>query len=245
MQRGLDLSFNFNLMLTLALSNTKVLTMNALAKKLMIKPNSRWLLQNAPAGYQDSLLPLPDNASIVFSAEGEFNGIQLFVINSTELASELQVITPLLKADTVFWIIYPKKNSGIQTDLEMMGSWDVPVQYGLRPVASAAVNEVWTALRFRPVEAVKVSEGRTEAVRNNEHSTYIDVDNKLVTLPHYVKEMLEQYPGVIDYFQSLAYSHKKEYVLWILTAKQEKTRQDRLAKMVEMLQNKKKNPSDK
>ncbi|WP_413668716.1 YdeI/OmpD-associated family protein [Mucilaginibacter sp. Mucisp86] len=232
-------------MLTLALSNTKVLTMNALTKKLMIKPNSRWLLLNAPAGYQDSLSPLPDNASLALNTEGEFNGIQLFVTNSTALISELKVITPLLKADTVFWIIYPKKNSGIQTDLEMMSSWDAPAQYGLRPVASAAVNEVWTALRFRPVEAVKVSEGRNDAVRNNEHSAYIDVDNKIVTLPDYIKETLEQYPGVLNYFQSLAYSHKKEYVLWILTAKQEKTRQDRLAKMVEMLQNKKKNPSDK
>jgi hypothetical protein len=219
--------------------------MNALAKKLLIKPNSRWLLQNAPVGYADSLFPLPDNVNLVFNTEGEFNGIQLFVTNSTELVSELKVITPLLKADIVFWIIYPKKNSGIQTDLEMMSSWDAPAQYGLRPVASAAVNEVWTALRFRPIEAVKVSEGRNEAVRNNEHSAYIDVDNKIVTLPDYIKKTLEQYPGVLSYFQALAYSHKKEYVLWILTAKQEKTRQDRLTKMVEMLQNKKKNPSEK
>ncbi|MDB5148702.1 MAG: hypothetical protein JWQ57_2722 [Mucilaginibacter sp.] len=219
--------------------------MNALAKKLLIKPNSRWLLQNAPSGYTDSLSPLPENANLVFSTEGEFNGIQLFVTNSAELTSEFKVINPLLKADTVFWIIYPKKSSGIQTDLEMMSSWDTPAQYGLRPVASAAVNEVWTALRFRPIEAVKVSEGRNEALRNNEHSAYIDVDNKIVTLPDYIKETLEQSPGVLDYFQSLAYSHKKEYILWILTAKQEKTRQDRLTKMVEMLQNKKKNPSEK
>lgn len=219
--------------------------MNALVKKLLIKPNSRWLLQNAPAGYQDSLLPLPDHANLVFNTEGEFDGIQLFVTNSAELVSELKVITPLLKAGTVFWIIYPKKSSGIQTDLEMMSSWDAPAQYGLRPVASAAVNEVWTALRFRPVEAVKVSAERKEAVRNNEYGDYIDVDNKIVTLPDYVKETLEQHPATLDYFQSLAYSHKKEYVLWILTAKQEKTRRDRLTKMVEMLQNKKKNPSDK
>lgn len=219
--------------------------MNALAKKLQIKPNSRWLIQNAPEGYPDSLLPLPDNAELVFNTDGSFNGVQLFVTNSEELLSELKLITPQLKADTVFWIIYPKKNSGIQTDLEMMSSWDAPAQYGLRPVASAAINNVWTALRFKPVEAVKVSEGRNEAVKSNEFGAYIDVDNKTVTLPYYIKEALEQYPETLNYFQSLAYSHKKEYVLWILTAKQEKTRQDRLVKMVEMLQNKKKNPSDK
>jgi hypothetical protein len=219
--------------------------MNALAKKFLIKPNSRWLLQNTPANYLESLSPLPDGAEAIFNTGGEFNGIQLFVTNSVDLASELKVIIPLLKADTVFWIIYPKKSSGIQTDLEIMSSWDAPAQYGLRPVASAAVNEIWTALRFRPIEAVKVSAGRNEAVRNNEYGDYIDVDNKIVTLPNYVKEALERQPEALSYFQSLAYSHKKEYLLWILTAKQEKTMQDRLTKMAEMLLNKKKNPSDK
>ncbi|NOW97392.1 YdeI/OmpD-associated family protein [Mucilaginibacter sp. SG564] len=219
--------------------------MNALAKKLQIKPNTRWLLHNAPANYLESLEPLPDDVDIVHHTTGSFNGIQLFVTNSVELADELKVIVPLLKGDTLFWIIYPKKNSGITSDLEMMSSWDAPAQYGIRPVASAAVNEVWTALRFRPVDQVKVSAGRNDAVRNNEYSAYIDVDKKTVTLPDYIRETLEQHPGVLSWFQQLAYSHKKEYVLWILSAKQEKTRQDRLVKMVEMLLAKKKNPSDK
>jgi hypothetical protein len=219
--------------------------MNTLAKKLQIKPNSRWLLFNAPANYPESLTPLPDGAEMVLNTGGVFNGIQLFVTNSTELASDLKIIVPLLRDDTVFWIIYPKKNSGIDTDLEMMSSWDSPAQYGLRPVASAAVNEIWTALRFRPIGQSKLSEGRKDAVRNNEYGEYIDVDNKIITLPDYVKATLEQQPGALAWFQQLAYSHKKEYLLWILTAKQDKTRQDRLAKMVTMLQDKKKNPSDK
>lgn len=219
--------------------------MNALAKKFLIKPNSRWLLFNAPANYKDSLTPLPDNVEIVFNTDGVFNGIQLFVTDSITLAADLQIISPLLKDDTVFWIIYPKKNSGIKTDLEMMGNWDAATQYGLRPVASAAVNEVWTALRFRAIEKVKVSEGRNDAVRNNEYSAFIDVDNKIVTLPPDVKIALEQHPEALAWFQQLAYSHRKEYVLWILSAKQEKTRFDRLTKMVVMLGSKKKNPSDK
>jgi hypothetical protein len=219
--------------------------MNQLAKKLQIKPDSRWLLYNAPANYPDSLTPLPDGAEVVFNTSGDFNGIQLFVTNSAQLVSDLKIIVPLLKDDTVFWIIYPKKNSGIDTDLEMMSSWESPTQYGLRPVASAAVNEVWTALRFRPVGQSKLSEGRKDAVRNNEYSAFIDVDNKIITLPDYVKATLEQQPGALAWFQQLAYSNKKEYLLWILTAKQDKTRQDRLTKLVAMLLDKKKNPSDK
>jgi hypothetical protein len=219
--------------------------MNPLAKKLLIKPNSRWLFFNAPANYTDSLTPLPDDVEIVFNTEGSFGGIQLFVTNSAELATDLAMIVPLLKANVIFWIIYPKKSSGITTDLEMMGSWNAPTQYGLRPVASAAVNEIWTALRFRPIEQVKVSSERKEAVRTNEYGEFIDVDKKIITLPDYIKAELEHHPGALAWFQQLAYSNKKEYILWILSAKQDKTRQDRLAKMVTMLLSKKKNPADK
>ena len=219
--------------------------MNQLAKKLQIKPDSRWLLYNAPANYPDSLTPLPDGVEVVFNTSGDFNGIQLFVTNSIQLISDLKIIVPLLKEDTVFWIIYPKKNSGIDTDLEMMSSWDSPTQHGLRPVSSAAVNEIWTALRFRPIGQSKLSDGRKEAVRSNEYSAFIDVDNKIITLPDYIKTALEQQPSALAWFQQLAYSNKKEYLLWILTAKQDKTRQDRLTKMVTMLLDKKKNPSDK
>jgi hypothetical protein len=219
--------------------------MNALAKKLQIKPDSRWLLQNAPANYPDSLSPLPDGAEVVFNTAGEFNGIQLFVKSSAELASELKVVFPLLNNNTIFWIIYPKKSSGIKTDLEMMGSWDEPTKYGWGPVAAAAVDETWTALRFRPEGQSKISEGRNESIRNNEYSEFIDVDKKTVTLPPNVKSALEQQPAALAWFQQLSYSNKKEYLLWILTAKQEKTREERLAKMVTMLLNNKKNPSDK
>lgn len=77
----------------------------------------------------------------------------------------------------------------------MMSSWNAPAQYGIRPVASAAVNEIWTALRFRPVDQVKVSAGSNDTVRNNEFSAYIDVDKKIITLPDYIRETLEQHPG--------------------------------------------------
>jgi len=47
------------------------------------------------------------------------------------------------------------------------------------------------------------------------------------------------------FYQGLSYSNKKEYVAWILSAKQEKTRSERLIKMVEKLSEGKKNPSEK
>jgi hypothetical protein len=219
--------------------------MTDLSKKLQVKPGSKWLLFNPPANYLPLIEPLPDGVQISYDAAGEYNGIQLFIKNSTELTDSLQVIKPLLKTNTIFWVTYPKKSSGIQTDLEMMTSWDELTSLGLRVVTSISVDDTWTGLRFKPIEHTKLSEGRNEAVRNNEYGEYIDVDNKQVTLPSVIKETLQQTPQALAFYQQLSYSNKKEYVLWILTAKQEKTRDERLVKMVEKLLEGKKNPAEK
>jgi hypothetical protein len=218
---------------------------SSLAKKLQVKPGKRWLLFNTPANYLTSLEPLPEGTTVAYEAKGNFDGVQLFVKNSTELAAGLKVISSVLSPDTILWIIYPKKSSGIESDLEMMSSWDEPAKYRLRSVAAAAVNETWTALRFRPEGQSKISEGRNENVRQNEYGAYIDVDNKIITLPDEIKSVLQKSPEALANYEKLSYSNRKEYVLWILTAKQEKTREERLVKLVEKLEMGKKNPSEK
>ncbi len=218
---------------------------SAIARKLLIKPGSRWLMYNAPAEYQNILESLPLGATISFSADGSFDGIILFTLNSEALAGSLAVINALLKIDTVFWIAYPKKTSVMKSDLEMMGNWDEPAKYGLRIVATAAIDKVWTALRFKQEDTVKLSATRNDKIEGSDYAEYIDVANKQVTLPPEVKVALEQSAVALNFYQQLSYSNKKEYVVWILTAKQEKTRLDRLEKMIEKLASGKKNPSEK
>ena len=223
-------------------------TMNELspvAKKLQIKAGKSWLFYNAPENYLAVLEPLPEGAKAEFKPDGIFDGVQLFVINSTELVASLKIIAPLLKPDTVFWITYPKKSSGIKSDLEMTGSWDELTKYNLRPVAAAAINETWTALRAKFKEQTNVSEFRNEAVKTNEHAAFIDQDNRQITLPTDLKVMLEQSPNALAFYEGLSFTNKKEYVVWILSAKQEKTRTERLTKTVEKLLDRKKNPSEK
>jgi hypothetical protein len=218
---------------------------NALAKKLQVKPGKHWLLFNAPANYLAFLEPLPEGATVSYEANGNFDGVQLFVKNSAELAENLKVVVPILRPDTILWIIYPKKSSGIKTDLEMMSSWDEPAKYGLGGVSAAAVNETWTALRFRPKEQTITSDTCNENIKQNEYSEYIDVDNKIIRLPNEIKSVLENNQQALVNYEKLSYSNRKEYVLWILTAKQEKTRNERLVKLVEKLEAGKKNPADK
>jgi hypothetical protein len=220
--------------------------MSPLAKKLLIKPGQHWLIMNAPEDYLATLEPLPDDVRLSFTPEGNFNGIQVFVKNSQELSVAITQLKTVLTDETVLWVIYPKKNSGIETDLEMMSSWDEPAKHGLRPVASAAINNVWTTLRFRPEHLVKKSSTSKEAIRKeNDYSAYIDVDKKQITLPPYLQEALAASPVAMATYEKLAWSHRKKYVVWILSAKQEATRANRIAKMVDMLLAGKKNPSDK
>ncbi|MCC8407386.1 YdeI/OmpD-associated family protein [Mucilaginibacter sp. UR6-1] len=218
---------------------------SALAKKLQMKTGQHWLLLNAPNGYP-ALLEPHDDITISTDVDGKFNGVQLFVTTGNELDAFLKLLKNLLQPDTVLWVIYPKKNSGITTDLEMMDNGlDIMAQYGLRPVTSAAIDKTWTSLRYKPEELVKKSDSRNEAIQQNDYGRYINTEQKTVILPPDALEALSDHPAAISYFEKLAYSNKKEYVVWILSAKQEKTRQSRIEKMVQMLLDNKKNPADK
>lgn len=219
--------------------------MGNLAEKLQIKPGKRWLFFNAPDKYLETLEGLPESTEAKISPEGKFDGVQLFVKNSAALIESLEIVVPLLQAENVFWVTYPKKSSGIESDLEMTGSWDELTKYGLRTVAAAAINETWTAIRVKPPGQSKVSEFCNEEIKKNEHSAFIDLDNRQITLPPDMKKALETSAAAMAWYQTLSFSNKKEYVVWILSAKQEKTRHERLIKLVEKLSEKKKNPSEK
>jgi len=219
--------------------------MSDLSKKLQIKSGKHWLLFNAPANYLTILEPLPDEVNISFEPTGNFDGIQLFIKNINELASSLNVLMPILKEDTIFWVTYPKKSSGLDSGLEMMGNWDELTTLGLRIVTSVSVNETWTALRFKPIALTNLSESRNDNIRQNKYMDFIDIDNKQIVLPADMAVALGQNQSAMAFYHGLSYSNKKEYVIWILSAKQEKTRSERLIKTVEKLLAGKKNPAEK
>lgn len=219
--------------------------MSSLAKKLLIKPGHNWLFFNAPSNYLNLLEPFPEGVTTHFEAKGTFDGVQLFAKNSNELTEGLKIIVPILKPNTILWIAYPKKSSGIKSDLAMMGDWSQTTAYGLEPVAAIAIDDTWTASRFRPIGQAKVSNVGADEIRQNEYGQWIDVDKKTIILRDDIKQALEQSPQALANYEKLSWSNRKEYVLWILTAKQEKTREERLAKMIEKLVSGKKNPAEK
>jgi hypothetical protein len=218
---------------------------NLFLKKLQIKPGYVVKVVDAPEQAAAIFGNIPSDVAINYNDEVDFNVLITFTINKDQLNKQIQSNLEKIDAKTIIWIFYPKKSSKIKSDLNLMKSWEELNTFGLTPCASAAVNETWTALRLKLITEVKPSGMRNDHIKTNEFGEYIDPVNKTVKLPEDLKAVLEDNLNAYNYFNQLAYSHQKEYVLWILSAKQEKTRISRIEKTLEMLSNNKKNPSDK
>lgn len=218
---------------------------NLLLKKLQVKPGYVVKVIDAPELSGAIFGDIPSNIAINYSEEADFNVLIAFTVNKDQLHQQLKKNLKYIDAKSIIWIFYPKKTSKIKSDLDLMKSWEELDTFGLTPCASAAVNETWTALRLKLITEVKPSGMRNDHIKTNEFGEYIDPVNKTVKLPEDLKALLESHPQALAYFNQLAYTNRKEYVLWLLSAKQEKTRANRLEKTLEMLLNSKRNPSDK
>lgn len=119
-----------------------------------MQPGQRALILNAPVGYMEELGPLPDDIEFADSAEGECDFVHLFVKDSAEMERLGPVAVEAVKRDGLLWVSYPKRSSKVKTDLSRDKGWDILAQAGLRPVTQISVNEVWSALRWRPRELV-------------------------------------------------------------------------------------------
>ena len=130
-----------------------------LAKKLRMAPQHRVAVLNAPNRYLDLLRPGP--AAIVTSLPSNqaFDVVVLFVNKADELRRLGAEAIRAAKQNGLLWIAYPKGGQTVgATDLPATPSWvrrdvlgEMTGEAGYKPVAFVAVDEVWTALRFKRV----------------------------------------------------------------------------------------------
>ena len=131
------------------------MTLSKLVKKLRMQPGQRALMMNVPKGYIASLGELPEGVAVSETPVGKFDFVHLFVRDSGQLDELLPAAVESVEYDGMFWISYPKKSSKVKTDLSRDVFWDLVVgSTSLRPVTQVSVDDVWSALRFRPAERV-------------------------------------------------------------------------------------------
>jgi len=125
-----------------------------LIKKLQIKPGQRMVIINAPAGYTEQLDPLPDGVELAKTPEGDFDFVQVFATNSEELKKFIGSAIKAVKHEGLLWICYPKGSSKVKTDLNRDVLWGIVDEYGFKGVTLVSIDDVWSAMRFRPADLV-------------------------------------------------------------------------------------------
>jgi hypothetical protein len=195
---------------------------------------------NPPEGYIKNLGKMPEHVKIETSLKGIHDFVQLFVNNKAELHKIGPLAAKLLKENALFWISYPKKSSKISTDLSRDESWKIMNKMNFEGVSLIAIDETWSAGRFK---LIGQKAGSTE--RSAEDLKYIDQEQRVVSAPDDLKTAFNKNKKASAYFESLSFTNKKEYVRWIIEAKREETRKERVIKTIQKLSIGKKNPSEK
>ncbi|MBL0385204.1 YdeI/OmpD-associated family protein [Tumebacillus sp. ITR2] len=220
-------------------------------KKLRLRPDAKAVVLNAPEGYLDLLGNL-DGYDLRTDVDepGTFEFVQVFVKSVAELAQWApRAIQALNGPNAMFWIVYPKKSGKIKTDITRDVGWDVLDQAEYEGVALVSVDETWSSMRFRPqtmVDPNSMRNGKTRAERMAAMKQAVKdkpVGDRTVEVPEDFQAALNESAQAKDLFDNLAYSHRKEYVTWITSAKREETRTRRIAQAIEKLQEGKKRPS--
>ena len=124
-----------------------------LKEKFQFKNVTRLAVRNAPSGYGERLAAQLEGIEVAAGPEARADALLLFVNNM----AEAQALTPGavevvagVKPEGVLWVAYPKGSSKVKTDVNRDTLWPVVQAHGWRPVRQIAVDDVWSALRFRP-----------------------------------------------------------------------------------------------
>jgi hypothetical protein len=120
----------------------------SLAEKLGIKPGARIALLNAPRGYRAMLGKLPPGVRVATAARGELPLIQFFTTTRRALEAKFPALVRVLTPDGALWVSWPKRASGMPTDVTEDVVRAVALPRGLVDVKVCAVDEVWSGLKL-------------------------------------------------------------------------------------------------
>ena len=118
-----------------------------LVKKLGIKPGFNIAFISAPSGYANEL-DLPPDVTINSRSGKPLDFAQLFVKSEKELKEKFSESAKRLHAAGMLWVSWPKKSSGVTTDLSENIVRDIGLAAGLVDIKICAVDEVWSGLKF-------------------------------------------------------------------------------------------------
>jgi hypothetical protein len=119
-----------------------------LVQKLGIKPGFRIFTAGAPPDYSDIVGQLPAGATIVSRLNAPLDMVHLFATEAAGLAGKLRGFREAIAPDGMVWVSWPKKASGVATDLSDVAVRDIALPLGLVDIKVCAIDETWSGLKF-------------------------------------------------------------------------------------------------
>ena len=124
-----------------------------LKEKFQFKNVTKLAVRNAPPQVQKRLAAELEGIEVVAGPEMRADTLLLFVNSMAEaqaLAPGAVEAVAGAQPEGILWVAYPKGSSKVKTDVNRDTLWPVVQAHGWRPVRQIAIDEVWSALRFRP-----------------------------------------------------------------------------------------------
>src|SRR5262245_60693045 len=120
-----------------------------LPQKLGIKPEHRVLLLDAPKGFEKVLGSLPEGVVVSkkLGAKGQNDVIVCFVTEKAVMKRELPRLIRALEESGGLWVAWPKKASGVATDITEDRVRELALPKGLVDNKVCAIDETWSGLR--------------------------------------------------------------------------------------------------
>jgi hypothetical protein len=119
-----------------------------LPKKLGIKSGHRVHFVGLPPDVKTELKKSLTDCTTAKASDRDLDFVMAFVRSSTELRKALAALTPKLAPAGMLWVAWPKKASGVQTDVGENLVRELGLSTGLVDVKVCAVSEIWSGLKF-------------------------------------------------------------------------------------------------
>lgn len=145
--------------------------MTPLFKKLNYKEGQKIICLNAPESFQNELTEMKAHTAVV-QDETEIKSVDFamaFATKQAEVDKYANLLAPALNGDAVLWFCYPKGSSKkYKCEFNRDTGWAVMGKLELEPVRMVAVDEDWSALRFRRVQYIKTMTRREHTILSAE-----------------------------------------------------------------------------
>ncbi len=119
-----------------------------LAKKLGFTPPLTVAVHDAPEDYREWLGALPEGVVLAPPQPGKVRAAHVFAIRQARLKAALKKLRKSLEPDGFVWASWPKKASGVETDITEDAIRAIALPMGFVDVKVCAVTEIWSGLKL-------------------------------------------------------------------------------------------------